>query len=122
MDEGILIPIAMFVGLTLVMSLFFMFRYKTRREMQKTIRTAMDKGQELTPEIIDRLGTPKPPKDKDLRTSLIWFALAVSVAAFGFGIPDDDEEVLQIMLGMAAFPFSLGIAFLTMWFFSGRKS
>lgn len=122
MDEGILIPIAMFVGLTLVMSLFFMFRYKTRREMQKTIRTAMDKGQELTPEIIDRLGTPKPPKDKDLRIALIWFALAISFASFGFGIPDDDEEVLQIMLGIAAFPFSLGVAYLIMWFYSGRKS
>ena len=119
--EGILIPIALFTGLTIVLCLFFLFRYKTRSEMQATIRTALDKGQELTPEVIDRLGTPKPPKDKDLRTALVWLALAVSTAAFGFGIPDDDEEVLQIMLGFAAFPFSLGIAYLTMWFYSRRN-
>jgi hypothetical protein len=112
----------MFAMFTVVLSLFFMFRYKTRGEMQATIRTALDKGHELTPEIIDRLGTPKPPKDKDLRVSLIWFALAASTAAFGFGIPDDDRQVQQIMLGIAAFPFSLGVAYLTMWFYSGRRS
>ncbi len=120
--EGILIPIALFVALTVILCLFFLFRYKTRSETQATIRAALDKGHELTPEIIDRLGTPKPPEDKDLRTALIWFALAVSTAAFGFGIPEDDDEVLQIMLGFAAFPFSLGVAYLTMWFYSGRKS
>lgn len=117
----ILIPIALFTGLTVVLCLFFMFRYKTRSEMQATIRTALDKGQELSPEIIDRLGTPKPPKDKDLRTSLIWFALAVSFVALGFGIPDDDEA-LQMFMGFSAFPFSLGAAYLVMWLYSGRGS
>jgi Ca2+/Na+ antiporter len=117
----ILIPISMFVALTIILCLFFMFRYKTRSEMQATIRTALDKGQELSPEIIDRLGTPKPPKDKDLRIALIWFALAISTAALGFGIPDDDPEVLQIMLGISAFPFSLGVAYLIMWFQSRRS-
>ena len=116
------IPIALFIGLTVVLCLFFMFRYKTRSEMQATIRTALDKGQELTPEVIDRLGSPKPPKDKDLRTALIWLALAVSTAAFGFGIPDDEEEVLQLMLGFAAFPLSLGVAYLVMWLFSSKRS
>ena len=117
----ILIPIAMFTGLTIVLCLFFLFRYKTRSEMQATIRTALDKGQELSPEIIDRLGTPKPPKDKDLRTSLIWFALAVSFAALGLGIPEEDPEVFQMFLGISAFPFSLGVAYLVMWFYSRRN-
>ena len=120
--HGEWIPIIGTLALMVVLGLFFWFRHKTRSEMQATIRTALDKGHELTPEIIDRLGTPKPPKDKDLRTALIWLALAVSTAAFGFGIPDDDEEVTQIFLGFAAFPLSLGIAYLTMWFYSGRKS
>lgn len=121
MDE-MYIPIVMFIGLTIVFCLFFLFRYKTRSEMQATIRTALDKGQELTPDLIDRLGTPKPRKDKDLRTSLIWFALAVSFAALGFSIPEDDGEAFRMFLGLSAFPLSLGVAYLIMWNFSGRKS
>ena len=103
------------VGLALVVCLFFWFRYKNRNDMQTTIRTALEKGQELSPEIIDRLGTPKPPKDKDLRVGLIWLALAVGLAVFGWAMPDDDDEVFQIFMGMAAFPISLGVAYLLMW-------
>lgn len=120
MDE-VWIPIIAFLGVTAVLSLFFWFRYKIRAEMQATIRTALDKGQELTPEIIDRLGTPKRPKDKDLRTALIWFALAIGYTGLGAGIPND-EEVFRVMLGIAAIPFSLGAAYLAMWFISGRNS
>ncbi|MGI9221090.1 MAG: DUF6249 domain-containing protein [Woeseiaceae bacterium] len=119
--DGVWIPIIGFLALALVLSLFFWFRHKTRAEMQATIRTALEKGQELSPEIIDRLGTPKPRRDKDLRTSLVYFAIAVSLVGFGMGIPDDDE-VLQIFMGFSAFPLSLGIAYLTMWLYSGRKS
>lgn len=118
----VMIPIVLFAGLTIVLCLFFLFRYKTRSEMQATIRTALDKGQELTPEVIDRLGTPKPPKNKDLRISLIWFALAVSFAALGFAIPEDDKEALRVFLGLAVFPLSLGVAYFVMWRFSDNKS
>jgi hypothetical protein len=79
--------------------------------MQLTFRAALDKGQELTPEVIDRLGHPKPAKDKDLRLGVIWIAVALGLSAFGFGIPDDDE-VARIFLGIASFPLMIGIAYL----------
>ena len=88
--------------------------------MQTTIRTALEKGQELSPEIIDRLGTPKPAKDKDLRIALIWISLAIGLAVFGWAMPDDDEEVFQVFMGISAFPISLGIAYLLMWRFTEK--
>ena len=115
-----MIPISMFMGLTVVMCLFFWFRFRTRSDVQATIRTALDKGQELSPEIIDRLGHPKPPKNQDLRLALIWMALAAGLIGLGFGIPA--EEVLTILMGVSAFPFFLGIAYVIMWFSSGRDS
>ena len=113
--HGEWIPIVMFIGLTVVLCLFFWFRYRTRNDMQATIRTAIEKGQELSPEIIDRLGTPKPAKDKDLRVALIWIALAIGLAVFGYAMPDDEEEVMQVFMGLAAFPLTFGIAYLLMW-------
>jgi hypothetical protein len=117
-----MIPISMFLGLTVVMCLFFWFRFRSRSEVQATIRTALEKGQDLSPEVIDRLGHPKPPKNKDLRLALIWIALALGMAAFGAGIPEDEDDVQMIFLGMAAFPFFLGIAYAIMWRFSGNDS
>ena len=117
-----MIPISMFVGLTVVLCLFFWFRFRTRSDVQATIRTALDKGQELSPEIIDRLGHPKPPKNKDLRNALIWIALSAAMAVFGSMIPEVEDDVQMIFLGIAAFPFFLGIAYAIMWRFSGNDS
>jgi uncharacterized protein DUF6249 len=104
------IGFAAVVGPVILVSLFFWFRLKARREMQDTIRVALDKGQDLTPELIDHLGSPKKPKDRDFRLGIIWVAVAIGMAMFSFAIPD--EEATAPMLGMAAFPFVIGIAFL----------
>ena len=90
--------------------------------MQATIRTAIDKGQELSPEIIDRLGQPKAPKHRDLRFALIWIALAVALTLFGLAIPEHDDEAQQVFMGIAAFPFCLGVAYMIMWRFTERES
>jgi hypothetical protein len=106
----------MFAGLTVIIGLFFWFRFRARGDMQQTIRTAIDKGQELTPELVESLGSPrKPVKDKDLRLSLIWMAIALGIALFGFAMSSVDEEVFPIMLGISAFPFMLGLAYAIMW-------
>ncbi len=114
-----LIPISMFLGLTIVFCVLFWFRYRTRSEMQQTFRAALDKGQELTPEVIDRLGHPKVSKDKDMRMSVIWLAIGVGIFAFGFGIPDEDD-VWRIFAGIAAFPFAIGIAYMILHKFAVR--
>jgi len=86
--------------------------------MQDTIRTALDKGQDLTPELIDRLGHPKEPKDKDLRLAVIWLALAVGLVLIGFAVPE--PEALRGLLAGAAFPFTIGIAYVILHKFTNR--
>jgi hypothetical protein len=113
------VPIVMFIGMTIVLCAVVWLRYKTKEGMQQTFRAALDKGQELTPEIIDRLGHPKAPKDKDLRLGIIWIAIAIGLTAFGFGIPDEDD-VATIFMGISAFPLMLGIAYLILHKFTDR--
>ncbi len=117
-----MIPIVMFIGLTVVASLFVWFRFRIRNDTHATIRTAIEKGQELSPEVIDRLGHPRPHKDRDLRLALIWIALAVGLVLFGLAIPEHEDEAQRVFMGIAAFPFSLGVAFLIMWRFTERGS
>jgi len=113
------IPIVLFIGITVVFVSLFWFRFKARSEMQSTIRTALDKGQELTPEVIDRLGHPKAPKDKDLRYGIIWLSLASALVLIGFAVPEPDA--LRGTLAGAAFPFCIGVAYLILHKFTGRE-
>jgi hypothetical protein len=116
--SGEWVPISMFAGLTVIIVLFFWFRYRTRGDMQQTIRTAIDRGQELSPEIIDRLGHPKAPKDRDLRFALLWLALAIGLALCGWAVPDPSGYAFQGCLAGAAFPFCIGVAYLILWRFA----
>ena len=119
---GEMIPISMFIGLTVVLSLYVWFRFRTRNDTQATIRTAIEKGHELTPEVIDRLGHPRPHKDRDLRLALIWLAVGAGLILFGTAMGEIEREARTVFMGISAFPFSLGVAFLIMWRFTERRS
>ena len=119
---GEMVLIFMFLGLTVIISLFFWFRFRARGEMQQTIRTAIDKGQELTPELVESLGSPqKSSKDRDLRLALIWLAIGLGIALFGFAMSTVEGRVLMIMLGISAFPFMIGLAYTIMWRVTERE-
>lgn len=114
----------MFAALAVILVFFFWFRYRGRSEMQQTIRAAIERGQELTPELVESLGKPATPsKDKDLRYALIWIAVAIGFSAMGgaIGAAEAEEEIFLIMSGVAAFPLMLGIAYLIMWKFTERS-
>jgi hypothetical protein len=118
-DEGLWVPIAMFVSLAVIFSLWFYFRYKARLATQKTFRLALEKGNELSPEFIKQLGEPEPSKDKDLRRGLIWLALGIALLILGVAV--DEPDAIGPMMGSAAFPGLIGVAYLIMWRFGTRK-
>jgi len=115
-----LVPVVMFVGLTIGMFSLLWFRFRARSEMQQTIRLALDKGHELTPEIIDRLGHPKASKYRDLRLGVIWLSLAVGLALVGVAVPDDSGDALRGCLAGAAFPVAIGLAYLLLYRITGK--
>jgi hypothetical protein len=115
----VFIPITMFFSMAVVISLFFMFRYRARRDLQDTLRTAIEKGQELTPEIIERLGTPPAAPDRDLRRALVALGIAVGFALFGVVL--GEEDAMRPLLAVSCFPLVIGIAFLLMYRFGAKR-
>jgi hypothetical protein len=115
-----LIPIVMFISLAVVLIFLFWFRYRARDGMQQTIRMALDKGHELTPEIIDRLGNPSPGKYKDLRLGVIWMAIAVGLALLALGVGKFATEALHGTLATAALPFAIGLGYLLLYLLTGK--
>jgi hypothetical protein len=117
-----LIPIVMFICVAVVFIAAFWFRQRARDGMQQTIRMALDKGHELSPEIIDRLGHPKASKYKDLRLGMIWMSLAVALVLCGFAVPEASGDALRGCLAGAAFPFAIGMAYLILYRFTGKEA
>ncbi len=114
------IPIVMFVSLAAVLIVVFWLRFRAREAMQQTIRLALDKGHELTPDIIDRLGHPKRPQNKDLRLGIIWLAVAIGLGAFGLIL--GEEDAVRPLLGTAGFPAVIGIAYLILHRFARAEN
>ena len=52
---ALMIPIVSVLGVVFILAYVAKIRHNTRTEMQQTIRTALEKGQELSPELIERL-------------------------------------------------------------------
>ena len=113
-----MVPIVMFICVAVVVIAAFWFRYRARDGVQQTIRIALDKGQELSPELIDRLGHPKAPKNKDFRLAILWLSISAGLLLIAFAIPEPDA--FRGILAGAAFPFTIGIAYLILQKFADR--
>jgi len=113
------IGFAAVAGPVILIGLFFWLRFKAKRDLQETIRTVLDKGHDLTPDLIDRLGHPKEPEDKDMRLAVIWLAIAVGLVLIGFAVPE--PEAFRGTLAGAAFPFTIGMAYMFLHKFSKRS-
>ena len=115
---ALFVPIVSVTVIGLVLVAFFFFRHKSRAQLQQTVRDALEKGSELTPELIDRLAGPKGGPDRDLRRALIFIAVGIATAMFGFIV--DDPDALRAMAAISSFPILIGVAYLAMWKFTDR--
>nr|WP_255775279.1 DUF6249 domain-containing protein [Microbulbifer sediminum] len=98
------------------------FHAKKNLEIQNTLRLALEKGVELTPDLIERLGANKKPHPlKDLRRAIVWIAVAAGIAAFGIFVPDPSNQAMYALLAVATLPFAIGLGYLGMHLFSRQQ-
>ena len=118
--EDAIIPVAVFiVGAVIVFTIMY-FKYKSRRDLQVTIRQAIDKGNELTPELLERMSEPKRNTSSDLRRGVIAIAIGIAFVLFGFLI--DEEDAIRPMMGIGMFPILVGVAYLMLWRTGDRET
>ena len=108
-----MIPIAVFAAIVMVVFIVLYFKFKTRTAVQKTIRLALEKGSELTPELLDQIATPKQARASDLRRGMVSLAIGIGFALFGYILGEEDAVRPMIAIGM--FPTIVGIAYLILW-------
>lgn len=124
MDFTILIPISMFAMIGAIVIVPSWLKSRERSEMQSTLRTAIDKGQPMPAEIIEALTkTVKTPPTalSDLRAGVIWLAIGLGIAAFGFMIGFEEADAFHPLIGIGMIPGIIGLAYIVLSFFNPNK-
>ncbi len=108
-------PIALFVAIAVVLCAYFYLGHRTKQAVQETVRTAIEQGQQLTPEILERLGQSPQPERSDLRRGVILIGAGLGLAAFGALV--GEEDAMRPLIAAGSLPFLIGIAYLGLWKF-----
>ncbi|MFN3879037.1 MAG: DUF6249 domain-containing protein [Brevundimonas sp.] len=102
---------------------------RERREVQLTVRHAVDKGQTLPPELIDAMTKDVqkglPSRSKDIRKGVLSLASGVGIAGFAFTVGGFTSQWggngEGALLGIACIPAAIGVAFIILGFFNPNK-
>ena len=128
--EDILVPLGLFfapvvliLGLTLAPK---WLRSQERLRAQELVRAAIERGQELPPELINAL--TKDAKQakvsssvRDVRIGVILLSVATGLALLGVALRSVAEEPFFSLVGSAAIPGAIGVAFIILSFFNPNK-
>lgn len=121
----ILIPLAPFIMVVAIVAIPAWLKSRDRREMQATLRSAIEKGQPLPPEVIESItkDNVKPPATatRDLRTGVILLAVAIGIAIMGYGVSFNEMDAFYVLSGLAAIPGMIGLAFIVLSVFNKNK-
>ena len=116
--EEILVPISIFAAVVAIIWLFSHYNYKKRLTAHETLRLAVEKGQEVSPELVERMSYLNDPAKSDLRRGVLLIAFGVAFMILGSIVPHDEPEAMRGIIGISSFPIVLGFAYLGLWRFS----
>lgn len=114
-----LIPMILFITIGAVIALFIYLKYRARQDIQTTVRVAIERGESLSPELIETLAMNLSSPHADLRKGVISLALGAAGMAFAFLL--GEEDATGPIMAISAFPIVVGIAYLGLWLFIGQK-
>ena len=115
---GSFIPIFLFAMIAAIVIVPRYLRTREREALQATLRAAIEKGQALPPEVVDAISRdakPTPSPARDIRVGVVWIGVAAGFVAFAYALgylAEGAAEAVYPMLGLAAFPGFIGLAFL----------
>jgi len=92
MNEGLWIPIVLFIVTGFCTIAFFFFNHKNRDAIMNTVQKSMDTGSDLTPDLLAKLGAAINPKIRDMRRGVVLLSIGIagllcSMFFMGSGFP-----------------------------------
>ena len=109
-----LVFIAFFAAIAVPICFLLYFGHRAGVETQLTVRKAIEQGQQLSPELLERL-SDSPARDR--RRGVLGIAIGIGLAILGFLMIEDLGIGLSVV-GIGALPFIIGLAYLALSKFS----
>lgn len=120
--EDTLVPIFLFLSIVGFFWLFSHYNFRKRATTHESLRYAIDKGQPISMDLIEKMTMFVDPVRADLRRGVLFIAFGVAFLFLGSIITSQEGEPFGPVLGVASFPIILGLAYLGLWRFGhGRK-
>jgi predicted membrane channel-forming protein YqfA (hemolysin III family) len=113
MDPEIAVIFIIIGVLAVIVLVHLINQYKLKVKTHELLEKSIDKGVDVTPELLAKLNNEKSSRFKDLRRGIIMTAIGAAVFCFSIMIPKDDTAV--VFKGLAIFPFFIGMGFLLVW-------
>jgi hypothetical protein len=117
--HGEWVPISFFLSIAVIAVFFLVLRFRGKRETQQTVRLAIEKGHELSPQLLASLEDRKRSPQSDFRRGIVGVAIGVAFAVFGIVL--GEEDAVRPLLAISAFPFLIGLAYLGLSRIGGRS-
>lgn len=114
MDPAVFVPAIVFGAAVAIIWIVMIYMSRNRRVFFEAVRSAFERGVELSPEMIKTLGAPRATKYADIKWGIIWIAVAGAFLVLGWAGSMSEEawEMMWMCAGIAAFPGFVGLALL----------
>jgi hypothetical protein len=113
MNEGLWVPIVLFIVTGICAMGFLYFNHKNRTAIMETVQKSMDTGSDLTPDLLAKLGAAINPKVRDMRRGVV--LLSIGIACLMCSVFFTDTEVVSGIRAGSMFPLMMGLGFLLVW-------
>ena len=122
----ILVPLTFFAMIAAIVLVPTWLKSREKREMQETVRHAVDKGQPLPVELVEAIAksSAKPPVTaaKDRRVGVLLLAFAGGIFATFYMMGQQFDEDVAGVAAFAAIPGFIGLAYVILSFFNKTKA
>ena len=105
-----LIPIFLALAIMGVFLGYFHYNSRTKKSLHSAVEKALEKGEKLTPELLQTLQTPNRGKFGDLRKGILWLAVGGALAIVGLNFSEGHGPSY-----FALFPIFIGLGYIVIW-------
>ena len=107
-----LVPIFIVLAIMGIFIGFFHYNSRTKKSLHSAVEKALEKGEKLTPELLQTLQTPNRGKFGDLRKGILWLAVGLALVIVGIYGPKEHDNAAAFF---ALFPIFIGLGYIIIW-------